>query len=184
MCLNEEDTSIGDYLLEQKLVIQITDIPVESSSEEYHDVSSGENSGENEDVGVLSGKEFIENQIKCALGQFGIKEDMSDEKKLDVYLSNTFKPEAGNINEAITNYDAQDRVRTCRFAQNGTCFKGNQCKLDHEPLREGTIWILVFYSLFFIVIVLFSSIILFAFKSSLLCSPEVDYCFLDKSYGR
>ncbi|CAG9856289.1 unnamed protein product [Phyllotreta striolata] len=64
--------------------------------------------------------------------------DEYDDADLEQFLEDVSDVEIDNVNEAFTGYDAKDEARICKFARNGTCFKGKNCKLEHDMLpRDG-----------------------------------------------
>lgn len=69
-----------------------------------------------------------------------------EDRELNVFLQDTDRLElAGNINEAITGYDARDEIRICPFTKpDGTCYKGKHCKLEHVALSRGELFICYF----------------------------------------
>lgn len=67
------------------------------------------------------------------IGCFGIAANMTDSEIFETYLKNTPDNTVGTINEAFLNYNLKDEIRMCPFVKlNGTCFKGNRCKLNHD----------------------------------------------------
>ncbi|KAF7265231.1 hypothetical protein GWI33_021339 [Rhynchophorus ferrugineus] len=45
---------------------------------------------------------------------------------------------ANNLSELIWGYEPKDGKRVCKFSrQDGTCFKGKNCKLEHIVLKDG-----------------------------------------------
>ncbi|KAL3273841.1 hypothetical protein HHI36_015267 [Cryptolaemus montrouzieri] len=46
--------------------------------------------------------------------------------------------ECNTINEVVLGYDPRDEARICKFVrEDGTCFKGKNCKFEHERFARG-----------------------------------------------
>lgn len=127
--LDSSEDSIGQLLILNNLAVEIFNM-VESDQ-----------SSRNEDAN----KEFVTNsiivsQIKQAQGLAGITSEMSEAEVMETFLNDDSSKEAGDINEAVMNYNPSDEARTCKFVRQGfACRWGENCPYDHTPLRKGEI---------------------------------------------
>lgn len=87
---------------------------------------------------IVMRNSFMINQIQTCQGLQGIKEDTSRDDILEKFFENNKLIEAGNISEAIMNYNARDEALTCKnLRPDGTCYKGSACRFRHIPLQDG-----------------------------------------------
>lgn len=77
-------------------------------------------------------KGILEKQKK-----FGINKETLTQEQLDIFAEEPLSTE--NPQLAVLGYDPKDDIKNCRFADNnGSCFKGANCKLRHLPsIEEG-----------------------------------------------
>ncbi|KAK5640721.1 hypothetical protein RI129_009268 [Pyrocoelia pectoralis] len=81
---------------------------------------------------------FMINQIQTCQGLRGINEDTSRDDILEKFFENNKIVEAGNVSEAIMNYNPRDEALTCKnLRPDGTCYKGSACRYRHILLQDG-----------------------------------------------
>ena len=92
--------------------------------------------------GILSLKKEPQNASSVQLSNKHYNSDdsettMSEMSLADIHNDVAIEVGTDDVNIAVANLRINDEADHCRFAENGTCFKGNKCKLSHDQLREG-----------------------------------------------